>query len=509
MATREELIKALRAADAAGAEDDARRLAAMLQNMTGNETAPEPPSYADQVQSEFDAMPWYQQAGTAAGDIIRQAGHGASLGLTTKLAESLGMEDARQNVEDARIRSGSAGATAELGASMLPLMALPELAPAVAAQNPVIRGGAKAAIGALEGAAVGGVEAGAGNEDVVDGQIGGAISGILGQGAASAIKRGVNAVTAPFRRSQRTTVPELRAQKNAAYDRLGVLDARYRPEAVQSMLGGMDDVITNMRANPTRHPDVFSGRKNVRGMAKAEGDTPYEVDQMRQVLRRDVVKSDDDASATIGKGMLNSMDEFTSNLDPRMVRGKASPEEISEMVSNTHQLNSRYQKLKDVDERLARAERQSLKSLATGEDATIKNNIEGILSNPARREGFTPDEIGQMEKVVKGTPGERFLRQVGRIAPGGGLSYHAATAAGALGYGLGGPLGALAAAAPAVVGQGAKKLGERQTRKNAEELVDLIASGGNASKLRKNATVDERSANALARLFMLGGIKDQ
>lgn len=506
MATRDELMQALRAADKAGATDDARRLAAMLANMEGDATAP---TYTEQVQSQFEALPWYSKAATAAGDMARIGGDAVSLGLTTKLAESLGMGNARQNVDDAYTRAGMAGDVAGLGAGMIPLMALPEAAPFVRG-GPVARTLQKLGIGGAEGAAVGGVEAAADDEDVTTGQLEGAFSGILGQGAANAIGKGVNAITAPFKKSQRMTVDELRSQKDAAYNAVDQSGIRFRPQAVDRMLRGMDDSINNRNANKVRHPDVYSGRANVHKMTKGSGGKSLsDIDSMRQVTRRDVVGSADPASSDIGRDMMRSIDDFTSNVRRQDVIGQRDPDAALEMLDNARNLNQRYQKLSDIDERLAKADRQAAKSLATGEDTTIKNNINSVLDSPRLREGYTPDELAKMEEVVRGSPGEKLLRQVGRMAPGGGLSWPAAAVVGGATGAMAGPFGYLAGLTPMAIGQGAKKLSERATRKSAEELADLIASGGNMSKLRKAPTIDERSANALARLLMLSDIKDQ
>jgi len=507
MATRDELMKALRAADAAGAADDARRIAAMIKNLPAN--APAAPSYAEQVQQQFDAMPMWQKPLQAGADLIRQGGDALSMGYSTKLAESLGMDGARQNVEDARIRSGAAGNTAEIGAGMLPLMMLPQVAlPAKA--GPVAKAGFTGLMGALEGAGVGGLQAGADDEDVLQGQQDGAISGILGQAAGGAIAKGVNAITAPFKRSTRTTVPQLRDQKDAAYRRVTDAGVEYTPSAIDRMVQGMERNVRNRGADHTRHPNVFSGGRAVDDMLQNDRSLS-QVDRARQIITRDVVKTPNDpAQQGLGMDMVSHMDDFLNRAGPRDVTVRSgSPDEGIEALLEARSLNSRMRKLEDLDESVVKAERKSARSLNTSEDTTLKANIDSILGSEKKRAGYTPDEIDKMDEVVRGTPGQNFLRQAGRLAPGGGLSL----GAGGVGFGIGaslggGPAGAALAALPMAAGWGAKKLSERSTKKSIDELLDLVASGGDAARLRRPKTIDERSQSALARMLMLQGIKD-
>jgi len=507
MATRDELMKALRAADAAGAADDARRIAAMIKNLPAN--APAAPSYAEQVQQQFDAMPILQKPLQAGADLIRQGGDALSMGYSTKLAESLGMDGARQNVEDARIRSGAAGNTAEIGAGMLPLMMLPQVSlPAKA--GPVAKAGFTGLMGALEGAGIGGLQAGADDEDVLQGQQDGAISGILGQAAGGAIAKGVNAITAPFKRSTRMNPAQLRGMKDDAYRRVGEAGVEYTPAAIEKMMKGMERAVLDKGADQIRHPNVFRGGAKA-GEMLDQRRSLEQVDRARQVISRDVVKTPNDpAQQELGMDMINSLDDFVGRTGRKDITTQSGdPDEGVEALLDARRYNSRMRKMEDVDELVSKAERRAARNLNAGEDSTMRAELDSLLGNMKRRGGFTPDEMAKMDEVVRGTMGQNFLRQAGRLAPGGGLSL----GAGGVGFGIGASLGspafgALTAGLPMVAGMGAKKLSERSTKKSVEEFRDLVASGGDATKLKKPKTIDERSQSALARMLMLQGIKD-
>lgn len=64
-----------------------------------------------QLMKEFEAMPWYKQAGVAADDLIRMAAKGASFNT---LDQALGPE-AEAATRDAALRAGVPGAAAEIG----------------------------------------------------------------------------------------------------------------------------------------------------------------------------------------------------------------------------------------------------------------------------------------------------------------------------------------------------------------------------------------------------------
>jgi hypothetical protein len=168
------------------------------------------------------------------------------------------------------------------------------------------------------------------------------------------------------------------------------------------------------------------------------------------------------------------------------------------------ELNQKVERLDLLDERLGNARRQAERNLYSGEDSTIKQNVGGILANPKLRSMYTPDQIEQMEIVNSGTAGANLLRQAGRMAPGGGMSWPAATAGGSIGYMIGGPPGAaVGATVPSALGILSKKLSSRATKKEAEKLVDMVSSG---KSFKKIPALGEKGQKELSRFLLSLGI---
>ncbi len=92
--------------------------------------------------------------------------------------------------------------------------------------------------------------------------------------------------------------------------------------------------------------------------------------------------------------------------------------------------------------------------------------LKSILISPAKRRGFSPEELSQMEAVVRGTATGNVMRAVGKLLATNGMA----------GAGLIGGSAALAPltnglslAAP-VVGYAARKMGDRSTANAIREL---------------------------------------
>lgn len=177
MATIEQMKQALVNAHKAGDTAAATKLAAAIVN-----AEKVTPRSEKQVMDEYNNMPWYSKAGTAADDLVRLGASGISFGGLDRL---LGPEQAKLT-EEARIRAGWAGTGAEIGGSIA--------SPITRAVGAVGSGLTKVAPGLLarmgiaggEGAVLGATEAAIKGKDVKDGATTGAIiSGMIpGLGAA-------------------------------------------------------------------------------------------------------------------------------------------------------------------------------------------------------------------------------------------------------------------------------------------------------------------------------------
>ena len=100
--------------------------------------------------------------------------------------------------------------------------------------------------------------------------------------------------------------------------------------------------------------------------------------------------------------------------------------------------------------------------------------------------GYTPDEMAQMERVVKGTPGQNIARMLGRMAPTSGALPMMATGYGGMaGAGAGMATGNPLLAIPALAGGAgfaAKAVAEQSTKREIQKLVSMILNGAPLEK---------------------------
>lgn len=512
MATREELMQALRNADAAGDVEGARRLAAMLD-------AASPQNREAQVSAEFEQLPWYLKPVQAADDIVRKTVNGITVGYADKLASYMNgtpIEEERQRSADAGTRAGSAGTVAEIGGMALPMLAAPAAVPAVMARVPAAAGAtgrllAGGTAAAAEGSAWGALEASGHDRDIVDGAIDGAILGPLAQGAGNLIGRSADAVARTlFKNPNRLSVPELATAKDAAYQKVSDMGVEYTPQTVQGILGAVDSATPRTRVYPGRHNETIAAKRQVRNnLGGGRARSLSEVDLNRQIVKDDVAGLiADPVQASTGQDIVKAMDDYLDTVGKSGVTSRSgSPEAGLAALKDARGLNSRMRKTQELTKAVTDAERAANKNLQSGIDSTLKSNVEGILKHPKRRAGYTPDEIEAMESLVQGTLGERFTRQVARMAPGGGMSLGGMGIGGAAGT-LFGPMGTLAGAIlPSTVGTGAKKIAERTTRRKSDELLTLVSSG--SKKAAKQAKVSSPEAqDALAKFLMSMGLSE-
>jgi hypothetical protein len=537
MATREQLEKALRNADAAGDTSAARLIAAEIKKIqTAGQRQPE------EVKAEYEGMPWYQKAATAAQDVARMASNSVTFGGRDALAGALlgrGLEGEKAMTEEARTRAGSASVAAEV----LPALALYKnvpgtgqtLANAIPKSMPVTRGGAAVAGGALEGSAVGGLQALMEGRDVTDGQVSGAGAGALGQVGAGILAKGGEMLGRAFTKNpNRMSVNDLFDAKGRAYQDMERMGVEIKPNEIDDLVNRVKGA--TRKAYQIRHPQTLGMRdqiaKELQTTRTVQPRTPVQqtplgpvpspqpvqvrnpvslpqVDAVRQSVNENLTKMPDGGEAHFGPRITKQIDNWLDNLNSGSVTTRSgSPEAGVEKLLEARGLNSRMRKLEQVDEAVVKAGRRSARNLTGDEASAVKANVESILNDKKKRLGFTPDELAQMEELVRGTPGLRAMRQIGRAAPGSGQSWGFAGSGAALGGLLtgGSPAGViLGGLTPPTVGYGAKKAADAGTRRATNKLLDLVASGGNKAAMRPGPTIDRAQQEQLARFLMLIG----
>jgi hypothetical protein len=266
---------------------------------------------------------------------------------------------------------------------------------------------------------------------------------------------------------------ELDAAKTAAYAAVDNAGVKYKKDAFADMVNGITAEVRAANISPTRHPKATD---MLRDLQKMKGQTPtlVQLDQLRQVVRRDVANAPDQSEAFFGRKMIKNIDEFIDAAGPdQVIAGDANKGAAA--IQLARDLNTRVRKTEAIQDALAQAQRSAS---ATGSGANVDNRTRQEVLKQLRKTGnFTPDELAQVQKTIEGSGLQNTLRSFGKMSPlNGGIPALANTLMAAHNPGV------LAFSIPA---SGAKVAADAMTRKNADDLVKLIAAGGSKKALAK------------------------
>lgn len=456
-----------------------------------------------------DEAPWYKKLGGAADDMARIIANGMTLGVADKLAGYMGGkgEDAeRQATEAARERAGSAAIAGDVIGTLAPASAAAKggaalvgaVAPKVAAGAGLV--GRTAGMGAV-GAGLGAAEAAIKDEDIGKGALIGGLAGAGGNLAGEAISAGVGKVAGAFNKAPKVMDnAELRKAADAAYKAADDAGVIFTPQGMARAQGGIQQDLAKLAFLPANQPRVAAVVDEI-GKAASSNNTLSGVDQLRQMARNAYDPQNKASNKMLGK-IIERLDD--------MIESPAAGEVIARdakagaaAIKEGRDLWSRLRKSETLDEALVKAERRAASTGSGGNvDNAIRQNVRGILDNPNKVRGWTPDERAQAEAVVRGSAGQNAARLAGKLSPvGNGLMA-------ALGLGAT-AVNPLMIAAPAV-GMAAKSIADKATPNKAELLSRIIRAGGDksAAVAAPNAVqrLAESKRDALARLLMSGGL---
>ncbi len=256
------------------------------------------------------------------------------------------------------------------------------------------------------------------------------------------------------------SLDDLRAHANALYQRADQVApisraelATRAPNAIADAVGsGMDDVLT---------PGAARVASQIQDAAQAPSPTITfrELDILR---KRAGIPAGNTANRTeqmIAMGLIDSLDDVVAKSDPSLGA-------IASEARATWARMSRAQRVADA--------MQAGDNYVSGSGSGMRNQIASLLRNPKRSAGYSAIEKAELRRVSN--PG--VLENIVHLA-GGGLGQIASGLTGAALGGSGGGVGAaIGAAVGAGAGAGARKLSEAITRKKASDAMRLIAVGG-------------------------------
>jgi len=291
------------------------------------------------------------------------------------------------------------------------------------------------------------------------------IGGVVPSTAMSVVRRGAEQVAAP-------TLDDLRAIKNQAYANADNLGVRYSPQAFSDLVDQIAADAAGANINAARHPNAQGVIDWLRQLRSQPGYAPSltELDQIRQVVRRDAVDGSDAANAHFGRQVIGNIDRFIDNASIGQV-ASGNPADAAAAIQQARTANAAYRKTETLDDSLEKTQAQTA---ATGSGGNINNKVRQSMVNiafdPKKAQGFSPDEIDQMKAIIVGSRAGNAARVAGKMAPGGnGLM--TALNTGAV---VSNPAMAVIPAASAV----AKHFADQEAIKGAQKLRATIARGG-------------------------------
>jgi hypothetical protein len=552
----QDLVDAFNAADKAGNADDAAAFSAEIQRRQGLASQPaqttqpaqptfprggavgnvnppavdRDPAHTAAVHAAFEAQPWWQKLATIGGDDARLAASNftgglnkvAAAGLNKALGGDYGqsLDTLNQGDADAAIRQGWGGTLAGAAGSIL-------------GPGKIMRGEQLAVEGANRLSNfvspyvtrfIGRGVAGAGENEILnatnnisqgknpqEGALPALAAGAgFGVGVPLATRAVGTAIGGLPGMTLNATVPntaEMMARKEAAY---APLNASNEPYSARDWNSSVADLRQNLNAagpfgplvtpKMYAHLEFMAGRGAMPGAPNAApmrgGQTWSQVDNIRSKISKALATTNDADEIAAGTAMRDHLNNFIQNTDT--IHGtNLGAQDIAAREANRKLGNSQ---LIDSVERG--------QTLRPSQQNYTPNKIATTLDDgSAARRFLTPEEEGALFPVTQGTKLSRtadyFAQRPWALGGVGPL------AAAALGFHLGGPVGALGGIAGSVLTQQAAKSISRSTTRAAMEDARRVATGTPAATYPGYDAVNSASARDRLTALMAGMYSNQ
>lgn len=267
------------------------------------------------------------------------------------------------------------------------------------------------------------------------------------------------------------TVSSLRARAGDLYDDAEHLGVTATQQQTQELAQGMRSIAQQEGlVSPTgRVSEAYPKAREALRMLDDYGQGTMNVPQMQTVRKvlSDAAGSTDSAERRIASIMLNRFDDFTAPLAPQL--GDAR------MLYARALRGEQLETLRDL------AASRAGQFTGSGYENALRTEYRGLDRRIAKgvERGWTPEQQDAISRVARGTAYANALRNVGKAAPTGIVSYGLSTGVPfMIGNALGGPtLGATLSGATMGTGFLARELATRVTQKNAL-LAEMLARNG-------------------------------
>lgn len=431
--TYEEVMAALRNADAAGDTEAATRLASIAASMQTQPKEAAPQKEEQPKESSFGsellrqvgltargAITGAMSIPTAAADILNA---GVNVGLEAVGAKPLmpasqalqqgmtqvGIPEPQNQLERA-VQAG-VGAMSGVGAEAAAAKALAPNLLKPMTQNLGTQTAAAAA--AAPAAQVVGEAVQEKTENPIASIAAGLAAGVLAGGAAAkALKMGEK-VPSPV------TIDDVKKQAAEAYTQVKNSGVQIKP---LSALGVVNNVKKNLEDNLNFNPDLDTHRPLQQTINKAirmigtERVDMSKVEQIRQSFN-DLTVGGDPATRKLAKEAVQTIDESLGNITPSdVIRGAENTKDTLDTLKTARskwRVAAKAQVLQDI---LDTAETKALNPKQT-ENEIIRTNIINLLANKSKRSVFSSDEQAALKKVANSGTSDVLLSVIANLNP--------------------------------------------------------------------------------------------
>lgn len=267
------------------------------------------------------------------------------------------------------------------------------------------------------------------------------------------------------------SLDDLRARQTDAYSTVEGSPVTVTTSSVDDLLNNVERRLLDENMDGVLHPSASRVAEIMRDRAGRPASIT-DIDAMRRIWRDNVSASNVPSESRLGQLAVDEIDNYLNSLNPGQLSG-GSAEDIETALGalNTgRDATRRIRGAEQLDAATDRAARQAATSGTGGNMVnTNRQRINAILNNPKQRRGYRPEEVDEMNRVVRGSRTENLARLLGRLSPTSGalplMGGIAATAA------------SPAMAAIPAIGYLARGVGERMTDRNIKKLSATVRGG--------------------------------
>lgn len=296
-------------------------------------------------------------------------------------------------------------------------------------------------------------------------------------------KRGAQAAVKESQRAPSTQ--ELGVAAKQAYQRAKDAGAVAAPEGYSRMASGLRSSLREQGFNPKLHPKAAAVIEEIEGTGAGK---PVALDEI-EILRRQALAAERSIEADerrVAGLIIDRLDDYADALasGAEPVMGGNAPAAVAAR-KEARGLYARSRKAMEIEELQERAKVRATQFSGSGEENALRTEFRQLALNKKRLGRFNEAEQQAIKEVAFGTLTSNTLRQIGKLAPTGGLSQW---------LGIGATMiNPLAAAVPAA-GVAARLGATRLTRNAAQRAEELMRRG----PARKNIEAEAAEAPASA-----------